>query len=50
MRDLTTKEDVLDGGKRQLSKLRAQKTALMQGLLTGRRRVTALLDPKAVTG
>ena len=37
-------EDALDCGKRQLSKLRAQKTALMQDLLTGRKRVTQLLD------
>jgi type I restriction enzyme S subunit len=36
----------IDGSAQGLSKLRALKTALMQDLLTGRKRVTALLDGK----
>jgi type I restriction enzyme S subunit len=33
--------------RQQLAKLRSLKTALMQDLLTGRKRVTALLNPAA---
>ena len=36
--------------RRELNKLRALKTALMQDLLTGRKRVTALLNETEVTG
>jgi type I restriction enzyme S subunit len=37
----------LDGNDSQLRKLRSLKTALMQALLTGKKRVTPLLEPAA---
>ncbi|HBE22386.1 MAG TPA: hypothetical protein DDW21_02820 [Verrucomicrobiales bacterium] len=40
----------IDGSAQGLSKLRSLKTALMQDLLTGRKRVTALLDGKEDAG
>ena len=46
---LDTVESTIDGQERQLRKLCSLKTALMQDLLTGEKRVTPLLEPAVTT-
>jgi type I restriction enzyme S subunit len=45
-RQISSPAAIAESGTRNLVKLRSLKTALMQDLLTGRKRVTALLDGK----